>query len=574
MEILPDFSNPLFAEKPRFFLRFSYTYSMETVESATVPLLAGLFPLTLLEGNDLSQVATQFEVLNYPRGSRLYAADDIPDYFYWIISGNVRLAGGAMRRGKAEQVLGAGDYFGAEVLSRSDYRFSDAVCLSEVKLVRVNEQDLIQLCADHPTIENAFSLIYQTHKFRARLFFPWLEKGEKVNLVCRRHPFFLALRVVLIGGAVIASFAGLLSLALSSKSVALILLAGTLLLIGTLLTAWSALEWGNDFFILTSDRVLVQKKLTGFFDNRQEAPYTAILSTGFETSFWGRLLRFGTINLRTYNGKLSFKRLPVPEIIFDLLEYQRRSIAQQKQQSDFAEMRETLQHRLEGTTVRTKNAAAGKHTGGLKTTYKSGSFLDLAARFFGLRHERAGAIVYRTHWWRLLGKTFLPSLLLLIVVLLVMLKLAGFLPSIAADQLYIGSIILAVTSWAWWLYQYQDWYNDVYIITSEQLVDVNRKPLGKEERRSAPVQNIQTVEYKRKGIIGLVLNFGTVHIQIGNQELSFDDVYNPAAVQAEIFSRFKHRDQKTQRLEQEKLVDWIKTYDEMKKEDKDPFDSQ
>jgi len=160
------------------------------------------------------------------------------------------------------------------------------------------------------------------------------------------------------------------------------------------------------------------------------------------------------------------------------------------------------------------------------------------------------------------------------VVLLVLLKLAGFLPSIAADHLYIGSIILAVTSWAWWLYQYQDWYNDVYIITSEQLVDVNRKPLGKEERRSAPVQNIQTVEYKRKGIIGLILNFGTVHIQIGNQELSFDDVYNPAAVQAEIFSRFKHRDQKTLRLEQEKLVDWIKAYDEMKKEDKDPFDSQ
>ena len=98
-------------------------------------------------------------------------------------------------------------------------------------------------------------------------------------------------------------------------------------------------------------------------------------------------------------------------------------------------------------------------------------------------------------------------------------------------------------------------------------MDVNRKPLGKEERRSAPVQNIQTVEFKRKGIIGLLFNFGTVHIQIGNQELTFDDVYNPAAIQAEIFSRFKGHNQKSQRLEQEKLADWIKTYDELKKEE-------
>jgi len=106
------------------------------------------------------------------------------------------------------------------------------------------------------------------------------------------------------------------------------------------------------------------------------------------------------------------------------------------------------------------------------------------------------------------------------------------------------------------------------------LVDVNRKPLGKEERRSAPVQNIQTVEFKRKGIIGLLLNFGTVHIQIGNQELSFDDVYNPAAIQAEIFARFKNHNQKSSRMEQEKLADWIKTYDEMRKEESGQSDDE
>ncbi len=547
---------------------------MESIGALSNEMLSGLFPLTLLDGTSLSEAASHFELINYPRDSRLYAAGDIPDHFYWIVSGSVQLTAGAVRRGQAEQILSEGDYFGAEVLSRTDYRFSDAVCLTESKLIRVNEQDLIQLRDQHPDLMNAFSLIYQTHKFRNRLFLPWLEKGEKVNLVCRRHPFFLALRVLVIGGAAVAGFAGLLSLAAAGKSSALLLLGLLFLLLGVFFTAWSALEWGNDFFILTSERVLVQKKLTGFFDSRQEAPYSAILSTGLETTIWGRLLGFGSINLRTYNGKLSFHRLPLTEIIFDLLEHQRRRVLQQNRQTNKNEMREVLHQRLERKSGRSRTSLTGMNTPELKTTYTSGSIMDLLARFFGLRHERSGAVIYRTHWWRLLGKTILPAILLLVVGVLVVLKIVGFLPAIAANQLYIGSIIIAVIAWGWWLYQYQDWYNDVYIVTSDQLVDVNRKPLGKEERRSAPVQNIQTVEFKRKGIIGLLLNFGTVHIQIGNQELSFDDVYNPAAIQAEIFARFKNHNQKSSRMEQEKLADWIKTYDEMRKEESGQSDDE
>lgn len=541
---------------------------MESESATNIQILKGLFPLTLLDETSLCDAAGLFEVVDYPRETRLYTAGDIPDHFYWIISGDVQLTAGVVRRGRREQTLSNGDYFGAEVLSRTDYRFSDALCLTNTKLVRINEQDLIHLRNQFPVLKKAFSLIYQTHRFRTRLFLPWLESDEKVNLVCRRHPFFLALRVLLVGGAALGGFAGLFSLALTGKSVALLLLAFLFLLLGVFFTAWSALEWSNDYFILTSDRVLIQKKLTGFFDSRQEAPYSAILSTGLESTFWGRLLGFGTINLRTYNGKLSFKHLPVTEIIFNLLEYQRRHIEQETRQSNASEMRQTLRQRLEGKNTRRRTSVSRKSAPVLKTTYSSGSFLDLMARFFGLRHEGAGGIVYRTHWWRLLGKTLLPSLLLLTVVVLIIFKLLGFLSSIPENQLYITGIIITLISWGWWLYQYQDWYNDVYIITSNQLVDVNRKPLGKEERRSAPVQNIQTVNFKRKGIIGLVLNFGTVHIQIGNQELSFDDVYNPAAIQAEIFSRFKNYNQESQRMEEEKLADWIKTYDEIKKEER------
>ncbi len=551
-----------------FFSRFGYTYDMEFDSDRPTEWLSQLFPFSLLDEGELRDIAPMVEVIECPRESQLYAAGDIPDYFYWILSGDIQLTAGTVRRGKREQNLAPGDYFGAEVLSKTDYRFSQAVSLTNSKLARINEQDLNQLREQFPVLKKALSLIYQTHKFRSRLFLPWLENDEKVNLVCRKHPFFLILRILLVGGVAIGGFAALLTIAISGKSVGLLLLALLFLLLGLFFTAWSALEWSNDYFILTSDRVLVQKKLTGFFDSRQEAPYPAILSTGLESTIWGRLVGFGTIFLRTYNGNLSFKRLPVPGIIFELLEYQRKHITRESRQTEHDEMRETLKQRLHGKSVGTEQPSSSRRTVGVKTTYASGSLLDLAARFFGLRRVRSGSVIYRTHWWRLLGKTFIPSLLLLTVVVFIILKMLDFMPALTETQAYAAAFVAAIVIWAWWLYQYQDWYNDIYIISTDQLVDVDRKPLGKEERRSAPIQNIQTVEFKRKGIVGLILNFGTVRIQIGNQELTFDDVYNPAAIQAEIFSRFKDHNDKSFRVEQEKLADWITTYDEIRKENR------
>ena len=154
------------------------------------------------------------------------------------------------------------------------------------------------------------------------------------------------------------------------------------------------------------------------------------------------------------------------------------------------------------------------------------------------------------------------------MILFVAARLLGFFLSLPDTQSYLVAIAVTVFGFGWWLYQYIDWYNDVYLITTDQLVDVNRKPLGKEERRSAPLKNIQTVEFMRKGLIGLVLNFGTVRIQIGNEELTFDNVYDPAAIQAEIFAQFKQYNQRMRRMEQEKIADWIKAYDEMQKDER------
>jgi uncharacterized membrane protein YdbT with pleckstrin-like domain len=196
----------------------------------------------------------------------------------------------------------------------------------------------------------------------------------------------------------------------------------------------------------------------------------------------------------------------------------------------------------------------------------------MLANFFQLRIEKEDTIIYHTHWWMLLRKTFIPALMLLATALLIFLRLVGFFQAVSEKPVYLIGLVLVTAGWIWWLYQYQDWKNDVYILSEDQLIDVFRKPLGNEDRRSAPVNNIQTVEFEKKGLVNVLLNFGTVTIKIGNEELTFDNVYQPSEVQGEIYERYRLVKEKAKRNDQERFVEWIKTYDEIKNEDRENFE--
>lgn len=544
---------------------------MATGAVLSTAVLKQIFPFNLLDESALKLILPLVSLLEIKQGSVLFNSGDIPDFMYFIISGEVHLVTHSEESDFLESSLANGDHFGAEAISGSDYRLYDAVCATPARLVRISRESLEKLSRNYPQINKAFKLILRTEKLWNRLALPWLGDDEKVLLISRRHPFFLLLRLVLAGGIGLIGGGILLSLAITPTGVStgLLIFALFILLLAAFVSIWAGLEWTNDYFFITAERVLVQKKMVGFFDSRQESPYSAILSTGLESSFWGRLIGFGSIHLRSYTGDITFKRLPYPNTIYALLEHQRHRSVRDERQQDRDEIRETLQNRLEGKQVG-KVRRETPQPAGLTTTYTSGTLLDALARFFGLRFARSDSVTYRTHWWILLKKTILPAFMIIAAVVLVLIKWAGMANSLSDTQAYGSAILVTLVGWFWWLYQYIDWHNDIYIITSDQLVDVNRKPLGKEERRSAPIKNIQTVQFKRKGIIGLVLNFGTVRIQIGNEELTFDNIYDPASIQAEIFANFKKFNQRTQKMEQEKMAEWIKTYDEIRNRRKNP----
>lgn len=528
-----------------------------------------IFPFSLLTEEEAVECSQYCEFLECSPRTKIFSTGENADYMFFILAGEVKVTGSRTKAALGNGTCNRGDYFGEEAIMGSTARKTRAESISQTTLLSMKRKHISFLMKTYPKLHDAFILMYQSWKIADELVLPWLVPDEKLQLISRRHKIIPILRLILINAIGLVAFALLLFAAFSSTDFnqLLLVLAFLVLLLGILSSVWGAAEWANDVFIITNLRVIAQRQLYGFFDSRQESPTSAILSTGFDTSLMGRLIGFGTVNLRSYTGEIFFKSLPFPQTIFEYLEHLRGRVTEEKKAEEKKLIQATLTNRL-GVAVEnySSNVKPTLSSSSPSMIYQSGSIQDWLARFFQLRQEKGNSIIYRTHWWILLRKTFVPFLLLIVLFFGFIGRLLGMFNSVPEVPFYAATLVLTLISALWWLYQYYDWYNDQYILTRDQLMDVSRKPLGFEDRRSAPVKNIQTVEFKRKGIIGLLLNYGTVRIQIGNEELTFDDVYAPSQIQGEVYLHLKKFQDEQQRQEGQRMAEWITTYDQLKRD--------
>jgi cAMP-binding proteins - catabolite gene activator and regulatory subunit of cAMP-dependent protein kinases len=537
---------------------------MTDQQNTFLQLLSDVYPFSDLDTATLNLVLPYIERCRVPAGTRLFEAGEESEALYFILSGNVELYLPAKGKNKAIRIqnLAQYDHFGDDVILNRP-RHTIALARTNLLLIKLSRENIRRISSQSSIINRIFNMFAVTYKNYCRTQFPWRQPAETAYLVMRPHPFFLWVKLIPNSLISLAIFSGLLFMAFTSRvSFIWIVLALLALSLGILFGVWESFAWANDYFSLTKDRVLIQKLQIGVFENRHETPMSAILSAGLDTSFLGRILGFGTVTARAYTGNLAIRHISDPDLVFSYLEYRRKCMLSDQRRQEKETMQVMLEKRMHPDQP-TRPSPQIANDSPSHVDYYGDSLSDLLARFFTLRLEKDGAVIYRTHWWILLKKLFFPNLILLLAVVVTIARLLNLF-ALSALLVYAAALIVAVAGWLWWFYEYYDWRNDVYIIAADQLVDVNQHPLGSMDKRSAPVKNIQTVEYKRNGIIGMALNFGTVMIQIGNEELTFDDVYNPSAVQMEIFNRFREFNEHSRKMDQGRMTEWFNTYDRLR----------
>jgi|GEM_PF-1430811 len=441
----------------------------------------------------------------------------------------------------------------------------------------LTRDDLEQFLAIRPKIRDR---LLPRKEVKARLEakpFAWMEAGEVPVLSTRRHWVVLVRAMIL--PIILLILAGVLWFVgeLPGFLVWLHRISPVLFLFGLLWLIWSAINWNNDWFVVTNRRVIHREKLWPISESQQEAPLDKIQNVDSKQQFIGNLLRYGVLTVETAAAVgtqcVNFTYIPRPQKAQEVISAQLK----RGQVGEGPGMRRVVRERLEGSVGDTlhpivpRPVAPGRLSA-RSTTSKPGiirQFLDLTiGRWFWMEQKTGTQITWRKHWWNLLERTWLPALAVLASLGMLLVYVLSV-QSLSATILLILAALLAAAV-GWWLWNWKDWGNDQYILTKDSVIDTERKPLGISSKKTVTTfDKIQNVSYDIPNPWATILRYGTVIIQTAGAQgrLDFPYVRHPDKVQAEIHRRLSaYREDEIRKQREAQLTalpEWFSVYDRM-----------
>lgn len=532
-----------------------------------------------LDGRWIERLAPLFHTVTCSAGEIIFSAGDPSEEMFIIASGQVCLDGIQDDPGSHIWRLKQGDILGEEALLLDDPRAYGAVAQTDVLLIRLAVDDYLQLATEPPGVEAMLEVIVRSRKLAAHTPLAWLGEDEFVYVLARRHPALLFFRLVIpVGVGIVVALLSILLLWmwLPGRPLGWVTL-GVGLPLTLIWTIWTTIDWHNDLFALTNLRVVWVEKVALSYASRREAPLRTMMSVGVQASRIGSWLGFADVVVRTYVGTMLLTDLAYADSIATLIESYWQRAKERDREEEARAMERKLREKL--ALAQSDNAdlqlpdSESDQSRITQTEDDPGFFRWLSAGILRLRTQKNGTITYRKHWLLLVRDAWLPVLLMGASIGAMVIRLSGRFQFLPITGSLAGLIIILFFLFLWVLYAYVDWQNDVFALTYDQIIDVDRKPFGKISRRTAPLENILSVESERRGLWGLIFNYGTVFISVGSEQLTFDYVYNPTQVQQDIFFRMGERLEEIHRheieSERERISDWIASYHRNIKQSRD-----
>lgn len=528
------------------------------------PILNALRPIHLfsdLTDEQLEQVAGMFHRERVPPGRILIQQGAVGDRFYILMQGKVRVTRRGRRSDRTLAVLVPGDYFGEEAMLRRQRRTATVTAIEPCEVLWLDQKEFQALTKTLPVLKERFEVVVESRRLNRRLRFDWLGKEEVIYLLARKHSTELVYGligpgVVLLGALLFLLFY-LLTQVLIPLMVSLVLGAAS---VGWGIWRW--VDWGNDYYIMTNYRVVWVEKVVGMYESRVEAPLHTVLSISVSTDQLGRMLNYGDVIVRTYTGKIVLRSVTSPERMREFMEEHWQRTRRLIRQDEESAMDRAIRQRL-GLPVK-QHFQTPTFEPPASPKPRSGWVNILLNRLFRTRYEEEGTIVYRKHWIILLSYTWKPLLILLAALSLMLARLMEWIRLFSPLGMVVFGGLIATGALGWAIYGYLDWSQDIYRVTPDHIIDVDHKPFGKQQLNSAPLENILSMEHERRGLIGLLLNYGPVSIRIGATTFVFEDVPDPASVQNEIFRRMEVQRRRKAQAEAEKerqrMAEWLAVY--------------
>ncbi|MGE5124422.1 MAG: cyclic nucleotide-binding domain-containing protein, partial [Acidobacteriaceae bacterium] len=313
-------------------------------------VIATLKNIHLFDGLDdrqLDQVAAFVRPVSLKEGEPLPLSGK-DDPFFILVSGQVRLAN--TQRGGASYVLRRGDFFGAESIFHGKNRSYDLVALKPALLYRFELISLRAMLNNLPIFtKNVKKQLTWYNLIRSKAF-SWLGEAETVKLICRKHPAYLF--VLEIFPLVIAWIGILVILFATQISTTSFRLAVGWFGAGTvggavLWAVWRFFDWGNDYYIVTDERIVWLERTIAIYDSRQEAPLVAIKSGETKSTLAGRWLGYGDVITQTFMGQIYFRHIRNPGEIKNLIDQERKAALERQMSTDVHVIEGKIRQKIE-----------------------------------------------------------------------------------------------------------------------------------------------------------------------------------------------------------------------------------
>ncbi len=312
-----------------------------------------------------------------------------------------------------------------------------------------------------------------------------------------------------------------------------------LTLISLIIFLLRLIDFRADYFLITNRHLTHHEfELRHFRIQLVKVPISQVQTVEIlKPSFFANLFNIGTARVTTaaIAGVILFDNIDDPTAVKNILE---RLIVHYKTQESAqtqAVMRQALEkHFGVGaplTPTEEPLAAVAR-----PARRPEGFFVGLSRRY-GWRVVEGNTITYRKSLFVLLKQVGLPLLVyILLAVAAVGAIYADLTPWVASILIGVGALVNTF----WFLWQLENWRNDIFQLTDRFVLDVDRKPFGfGESRKQAAISNIQNVDASRPGFLPTLFNYGFVSIDTAGSksDIVFDYVPNPELIQSDIFQR-------------------------------------
>jgi membrane protein YdbS with pleckstrin-like domain len=531
-----------------------------------------------LNQEQIRELARRAHIQDMLRGDIVMRQGHEPQYLYFVISGQLRSADTSGEKPRLLNFHAAKAFVGEQGLLYNQPCAATVDVISDARLAFWDRQTFNWLLGLNDQVRPYLEDLYRHRERRARRPFPGKQWDEVTIVRSGKHP--LMLLNALTGPVLLLIFSlGILVLWLmigEGPQILIGITVGLPVAISLLWGAYNYADWRDDEYIVTTKRVIHIERYVIYGEERDEAPLIRIQDVTVEASnLWERLLNYYDLTIQTAGaGTLVFTGIANAEQVKEVIFEERAKAMERREAADRASIRKALASRV-GMDI--PDVAVPVDTLVPSSGFFAESKVRRVPRLLDYLWPRmwvvqGDTVIWRKHWFVWLARTW-PGILLTVTLLALFVLVAFGLPPFDAlgPDSWMLALVLglgALVSFLWYVYLYDDWHKDVYIVTSDRIVDVESSSfrLRGEERREGTFDVIQNITYSVPGFFHKLLNMGSVVIETAGTAATFTfvNVFDPSAIQQEVFNRmvaYQEKRRQEQRIREDtRTADWVGEY--------------